>query len=457
MSGIFKAYDIRGSYPEDLDEPTAEKIGAAFAALLGPGPIAVGRDVRPSSPALAASFIRGFTGAGGSVTDFGLSSSPFLYYAIIRGKFHGGAMITASHLPPHENGIKLCRENAIPLSGEKGLPALERMVHELPGRSTQPADHRITGSYGKGDLAASYIDAVAALVRDPRPLAIVADAGDGMAGPEVRRFFPKFPSLAAVVMHAEPDGRFSHHGPNPFLPRATTELEEAVRKSGADFGVAFDGDADRCIFIDDRGGRVPADLVTALVAGHYLSREPGSTILYDLRSSRVVAETVTALGGRAVRCRVGHAFIKEQMRHENALFAGELSGHYYFRDMGFCDNGLAAMVQMINLLSAQEKPLSELIRPLRKYASTGEVNIRVGNPETVMAAIRNAFSDATIDLLDGLTIEYPSWWFNLRPSNTEPLIRLNLEAGTEAAMERKKEEVLQVIRDADPSMAIESG
>jgi phosphomannomutase len=456
MTGIFKAYDIRGLYPDELDETSAEKIGSAFARVMKSGTIAVGRDPRLSSPALASSFIRGFVGAGGHVTDFGLTSSPFLYYAIIKGKFDGGAMVTASHLTPEMNGIKLCRENAIPLSGDEGLPALQRMVGEMPEGAGQLTGQQTVGSYKTGDLTGSYIEDVAGFIHDTKTLTIAVDAGDGMAGPEVKRLFFKLPLLKPVTMHLEPDGRFPHHGANPFLLSATNELQKTVRDANADFGVAFDGDADRCIFIDELGERIPADLVTALIAGYYLTTTPGATFLYDLRSSRVVAETITHLGGRAIRCRVGHAFIKEQMREENALFAGELSGHYYFRDMGSCDNGIFAMVQMVNLLSVQGQPLSKIIKPLKKYFSTGEVNIRVGHRDPVMTALRAAFSDAKTDTLDGLTMEYPAWWFNLRPSNTEPLVRLNLEADTEVRRDTMMADVLQVIRETDPSMEIET-
>ncbi len=455
MTGIFKAYDVRGSYPGELDETSAEKIGAAFADLMRSGSIAVGRDCRPSSPALASAFIRGYVGSGGTVTDFGLTSSPLLYYSIIEGKFNGGAMITASHLPPETNGIKLCREQAIPLSGDEGLPALERMVAEMDG-SGRASDLPSSGSYRTGNLTGSYVDTVASFIHNPRPLTIAIDAGDGMAGPEIRQFFLKFPSLAPVAVNLDPDGNFPHHGANPFLDSATDELKGMVLNSGADFGVAFDGDADRCIFVDERGERIPSDLVTALIAQQYLAREPGATFLYDLRSSRVVAETVSRLGGRAIRCRVGHAFIKEQMRQENALFAGELSGHYYFRDMGFCDNGIFAMAQMVNLLSVENQPLSLLLSPLKKYSSTGEINIRVNKRDSIVAALRAAFPDAQTDTLDGLTMEYPSWWFNIRPSNTEPLIRLNLEADTKGCMDKRISEVLQIIRDADPAMQIEA-
>ena len=457
MTGIFKAYDVRGAYPAELDETVAEKIGAAFATLMKCGTIAVGRDCRPSSPALASAFIRGYTGAGGAVTDFGMTSSPLLYFALIKGKFDGGAMVTASHLPPATNGIKLCREQAIPLSGDEGLPALQRIVEEMSVGAGRVPAQPATGLYRTGDLTGSYIDMVAGFIRDPRPLTIAIDAGDGMAGPEVQPFFSKFPSLTPVAINLEPDGRFPHHGPNPFLTTATDELAALVRDNGADFGVAFDGDADRCIFVDERGERIPADLVTALIAASYLVQVPGATFLYDLRSSRVVAETITHLGGRAIRCRVGHAFIREQMRRENALFAGELSGHYYFRDTGFCDNGIFAMVQMTNLLSLKDRPLSDLIASLKKYSSTGEINIRTGHRDEIMEALRARYPDAKTDTLDGLTIEYPAWWFNLRSSNTEPLIRLNLEAGTEAGRDKRLAEVLKIIRDADPVMEIETG
>jgi len=452
MTGIFRAYDIRGAYPAELDEMIAEKIGIAFARLMNRGVIALGRDCRLSSPALAAAFVRGCTGEGGAITDFGMISSPLLYYATIRGMFDGGAMITASHLPPATNGIKLSRELAIPLSGDQGLPALQRMVEAMPGgvQTVQAA-----GAYKMGNLMDEYLDMVAGSIHNPLPLRIAIDAGDGMAGPEIPQLFARLPLLEPVAIHIEPDGRFPHHGPNPFISSGTDELEALVRKSKADFGVAFDGDADRCIFVDEKGERIPADLVIALIADFYLAQSPGATILYDLRSSRVVAETIARLGGRAVRSRVGHAFIKEKMRQENALFAGELSGHYYFKDTGFCDSGIFAMAQMVNFLSWKNMPLSQLIAPLRKYASTGEINLRTGRHESIMAALRAAFPDAGTDTLDGLTIQYPDWWFNLRPSNTEPVARLNLEARTEAGRNQRLEEVLQVIHKTDPTVEIE--
>ena len=454
MTGIFRAYDIRGAYPDELDETIARRIGAAFAELLHAGTCVIGRDMRLSSPALAEAFTGGYLAAGGSVTDIGMTSSPLLYYAIITGNFDGGAMITASHLPGTMNGIKLCRDKAIPLSGDEGLPALERRVADMPVCPQKPER---PGSYRNADMMESYIDTLSGFVHNPKPVRVAVDAGDGMAGPEVDRLFRRFPSWSLLPLYFGPDGNFPHHGANPFIPSATRQLQECVREKGAALGVAFDGDADRCIVIDEEGERIPSDLVTALIAEFFLTKKPGATILYDLRSSRVVAETITRLGGRAVRCRVGHAFIKEQMRLEDALFAGELSGHYYFRDTGYCDNGIFTLIQMLNLLSIKDEPLSHLIKPLKKYCATGEVNIRISNHGAIMTALESAFHDAEKDYLDGLTVDYASWWFNLRSSNTEPVMRLNLETRDAAEMERRMSEVLRIIRTADPMMHIETG
>ncbi len=451
MGGIFKAYDIRGSYPDELDEEMAGKIGAAFSILLKARRIVVGRDMRLSAQALAQAFIEGATSSGASVADIGMTTTPMLYYSIIEGTFDGGAMITASHLPGGMNGFKLCREKAIPLSGDHGLPALERLVGEAAPLKPHPTPE---DSYRELEMLDTYVDKLSTFVHNPRPLRIAVDAGNGMAGPEVSALFKGFPIWTVIPMYMEPDGKFPHHIANPLLPSATRELQVAVVKEKADIGVAFDGDADRCGFIDEKGERIPEDLVTALIAEFLLTKEPGATILHDLRSSRVVPETITRLGGKAVRCRVGHAFIKEQMREENALFAGELSGHYYYRDMGFTDNAIFTMIQMLNFLSLKMIPVSQAIRTLKKYYSTGEINMEVDDKEGVFAALEVQYKDARKDHLDGLTVEYDAWWFNLRASNTEPVVRLNLEAENENMMEVRKEEILRIIRDADPSMTI---
>ncbi len=452
MGGIFKAYDIRGFYPDELDEEMARKIGAAFVRLLNAQRIVIGRDMRLSASALAKAFIEGAVASGAAVTDIGMVTTPLLYYAIIEGRFDGGAMVTASHLPGGMNGLKLCREEAIPLSGDHGLPELEHLATEKP-----PARQRRTagGSYQKLDVSEQYIEKLSTFVHNPNPLKIVVDAGNGMAGPEVFGLFKRFPVWTLIPLYMEPDGSFPHHIANPLLPAATRDLQAMVVREKADIGVAFDGDADRCGLIDEKGQRIPEDLVTALIAEFLLAKEPGATILYDLRSSRVVPETITRLGGKAVRTRVGHAFIKATMREVKALFAGELSGHYYYRDMGFTDNALFTMIQMLNFLSLKNMPLSGLIRPLQTYYATGEVNIQVKDKEAVFAALEANYKDAHKDHLDGLSIEYDSWWFNLRASNTEPLMRLNLEADDVTRREEKRKEILETIGRADPSMQVE--
>lgn len=453
MTGIFKAYDVRGSYPDELDEATAEKIGYAFARLLNNSQIVIGHDVRISSPALARAFAGGYAAAGGAVTDIGMVSTPLLYYAIIEGKFGGGVMVTASHLPGGMNGFKLCRSNAVPLSSDTGLPELERITRGLPPVPLAASPGSPPENTG---MTERYLAKLAGYVQGQRALTIVVDAGDGAAGPELGRLFDRVPSWNLIPLNREPDGRFPHHGANPFVGDAARELEKRVPAERADMGVAFDGDADRCLFVDEQGRQVPPDIVTALIAEFFLAREPGGRILYDLRSSRVVAETIQRLGGTATRCRVGHAFIKAQMREEGAPFAGELSGHYYFRDLGFVDCGLMAMIAMANVLSMNGTPLSSLVHPLLKYRSTGELNLQVSNKDAIIASLAKEYGDAKTDRLDGLTIEYDTWWFNIRLSNTEPVIRLNLEAESESLMNRKKDEVLGLILDTDPSMRLKT-
>jgi phosphomannomutase len=452
MSGIFKAYDIRGSYPDELNEGIAKRIGEEFVRLLNAGRIVVGRDMRLSSPVLKQAFAEGAITSGASVMDLGMVTTPLLYYAIIEGKFDGGAMITASHLSREMNGFKLCREKAIPLSGDQGLPALESLVTE---RLPEPPSQVSPGSCQKIDFLNKYVDKLSTFVHNPKPLKIVVDVGNGMAGAELKLLFKKVRLWQFIPMYMEPDGKFPHHIANPLLKYATRDLENMVVKERADVGIAFDGDADRCGFIDDRGERVPEDLVTALIGEFLLAKKTGITILYDLRSSRIVPETITRLKGRAVRCRVGHAFIKTKMREEDALFAGELSGHYYYRDMGFTDNAMLTMIHMLNFLSLKGQPLSDLIRPLKKYYSTGEINLRIKAKEAVFALLESAYKDARKDHLDGLTVQYDSWWFNLRASNTEPVIRLNLEANELNTMEQKQKEVIEYIKKADSTMKIQ--
>jgi len=452
MAGIFKAYDIRGRYPDEVNEEIAFKVGSCFVRLLKAKRIVIGYDMRLSSPTLADAFAEGSLAHGAQVVNIGMVTTPLLYFAIIDGAYDGGAMVTASHLPGESNGFKLCRDAAIPLSGAAGLPALERMVAESHDRPSR----KPPGVCSQRSVLPAYIDRLRTFVEHPLPLKMVIDAGNGAIGPEVLPLTQQFPPWHVVPMYMEPDGRFPHHVANPLVDRNTEDLRAAVIREKADIGIAFDGDADRCGFIDEKGKKIPEDLVTALIAQVYLARVPGATILYDLRSSRSVPETITALGGKAVRSRVGHAFIKASMREADALFAGELSGHFYFRDAGFTDNAIFAMVQMLNLLALKKAPVSSLIAPLRKYSATGEINMEVKDGEAIFRELEKRYADGRQDHLDGLSVDYASWWFNLRASNTEPLIRLNLEASSPDEMESRKEEVLKAIKLTDPSAKLKA-
>ncbi len=453
MAGIFKAYDIRGRYPEEVNEEIAFKVGNAFVRLLSAKRIVLGYDMRLSSPTLADAFAEGAMDAGASVTNIGMVTTPLLYFAIISGQYEAGAMVTASHLPGESNGFKLCREKAIPLSGDAGLPAIEAMVHKMAGGEHE--DGHTDDQCILRSVLPAYIDRLKTFIDDPVPLKMVIDAGNGAIGPEVLPLIQQYPAWNAVTMYMEPDGRFPHHVANPLVAKNTEDLRARVVQEKADIGIAFDGDADRCGFVDEKGEKISEDLVTALIAQVYLSKEPGATILYDLRSSRAVPETIARFGGNAVRSRVGHAFIKADMRQHNAVFAGELSGHFYFRDAGFVDNAIFAMIQMLNLLTLKRTPISTLIAPLQTYSATGEINMHVSNKDAIYAALEKRYSDGQQDHLDGLSVDYPSWWFNLRASNTEPLIRLNLEAGNRDAMESRKAEILRAIEEADPAMRLE--
>jgi phosphomannomutase len=451
MGEIFKAYDIRGSYPDEINEHVAQQIGSAFVQLVSGPNIVLARDMRISSPALAKAFTRGALQRGALITDIGMTTTPMLYFAIIDGAFDAGAMVTASHLPADINGFKLCREKAIPFSGEHGLPELK----ELIGRQSAEQGKSVpAGEYKEVDFLDRYVDRLSEFVHKPKRLNIAVDVGNGIAGPEVSALFKKFPEWNLIPMYMDPDGRFPHHVANPLIESNTADLQQKVVAEKADIGVAFDGDADRCGFIDEKGRRIPEDLVTALIAESFLAQNPGATILYDLRSSRIVPETVSRLGGKPLRCRVGHAFIKEQMRKENAIFAGELSGHYYYRDMGFTDNAMFTMIWMLNFLASKNVPLSTSVEPLRKYRSTGEINLEVRDKESIFNELEKLYSDGQIDHLDGLTVQYRSWWFNLRPSNTEPVVRLNLEADDSKMLEQKKQEVLTNIKSAEPQMQL---
>jgi len=431
---IFKAYDIRGIVPEELDARQAGRIGGAAARFLGASALAVGRDARSHSPELAGALAEGLRDQGVEVVDLGLCSTPMLYFGVEHLGLGGGIMVTASHNPARYNGFKVCREHAIPVGGDTGLKEIER----LASGSLAPRPAR--GASRRADVREAYVDHLLAVGEGRPRLRVAVDCGNGMAAVGLEPLLERLP-LEVERLFFEPDGTFPNHEADPLKVENLRDLIQAVQGGGADFGVAFDGDADRAIFVDEHGRPVPSDLVTALLAGPRLQRHPGGRVLYDLRSSRATAEAIEAAGGVPEMCRVGHSFFKARMRETGGIFGGELSGHFYFRFSPtlVADDGLAAFVAMLDVLDAEGKPLSELIAPLRRYHASGEISRRVADAAGLMAAIEAEHPDAEISHLDGLLVCYPDWWFNLRPSNTEPVLRLNLEAQTQDAMERRRD------------------
>ncbi len=431
---IFKAYDIRGTVPDQLDADLAHRVGRATARFLGAPSLAVGRDARPHSPALAEAVRDGAADEGVEVVDLGLVSTPMLYYAVDRLGLGGGIMVTASHNPAEYNGFKICREHAIPVGGATGLKEIEQLAAESPA----PVANR--GSVRREDVGPGYVEHLLA-VGDGRPsLRVAIDCGNGMAAVALEPLLERL-SLDVERLYFEPDGTFPNHEADPLKRENLAEVIEAVRRTGADFGVGFDGDADRAIFVDEQGEPISSDLTTALLAQPVLRRHPGGRVLYDLRSSRATPEAIEASGGVSEMCRVGHSFFKARMRETGAVFGGELSGHFYFRfsDTLMVDDGLAAFVALIDVLAKERKPLSELVAPLRRYHASGEISRRVPDTAALLRQIEAEHAGAQISHLDGLLVRYPDWWFNLRPSNTEPVLRLNLEADSEALMVEKRD------------------
>ncbi len=446
-TAIFKAYDVRGTYPDQIDETVAREIGQAFAAYLQAKRIAVSHDMRVSSPALAQAFIDGATQMGMDVVDYGLAGTDMLYYAVASGGFDGGAQITASHNPKQYNGVKLVRAGAFPLSGEAGISDIRDM---LVNRTIPPPAAR-PGSVRKAEMLDAYVDVVMKFI-DPsaiRPFKVVLDAGCGIAGLVAPRLFGRLPCHTTELCFTI-DGTFPTHEANPLIEENRRDIIAEVVRSKADIGIAWDGDADRCFFIDGSGEFVPGDFITALLAEAFLIKHPGATVIYDLRASDAVRDTVARYGGTALMNRVGHAFIKQRMREENAIFGGEVTGHYYFRDFYYADNGFIPALLILELMSRKGQTLAELLEPLRrKYFISGEINTKVGSMEVVngkIDALAAKYADAKVYRLDGISVEYPDWHFNVRPSNTEPLLRLNLEARTPGLMETRRDEVLAFIR-----------
>jgi phosphomannomutase len=443
LDKVFKAYDIRGVYPDEIDEELAYAVGRAFVGLTGARTVAIGHDMRPSSPPMTDALTEGATSQGADVVRVGLCSTDMLYF--VSGALGvAGIMLTASHNPARYNGLKLCRPGAVPVGVESGLADLQRMV--AAGKPAARPDRPGTVS-DREDLLERYAEHVRGFV-DPaalRPLRVVVDAGNGMAGHVLPAVFKGLP-FQLDPMYFELDGNFPNHPADPINPANLADLRKQVVATGADVGLAFDGDADRVFLVDERGGIVPSSLVVALVAQTMCEREPGSVVLYNLICSRIVPETIKAAGGTPVRTRVGHSFIKQVMADTGAIFGGEHSGHYYFRDNYRADSGLIAAVMVLEVLSAAGRPLSEVLAPYRKYADSGEINRRVdGDPAAVIDRIAARWPAEAADRTDGLTIQGPTWWFNLRPSNTEPLLRLNVEAATEEEMARVRDEVLDAV------------
>jgi phosphomannomutase len=439
MSGIFKAYDIRGIYGKDLTDELAYKIGRAFVTFTGCTKVVIARDIRPHSEPLFANLAKGIMEQGADVIDIGYGSTPMSYFANGTLGADGSVMITASHNTAEWNGFKLCRANAVPISGSTGIMDIEKiaMTEAFAPKAAKP------GTLSTADVSAAYAKHVAQFAHLAKPIHVAIDFANGMGIWEVK-------TLKGLItwdgLFEDPDGRFPNHEANPLHHATLADLQAKVRAGRYAFGVAYDGDADRAGFVDEKGEIIPMDLITALIAQDVLATRKGA-IFYDLRSSWVVKEVIEAAGGKPMMSRVGHAFIKQQMRENDALFAGELSGHYYFKDNFTAESSAMAILSLANIVSKSDKPLSELIAPLRKYFASGEINTHVSrDPKLILDEIRAKYTDGKMFELDGVSVEYADWWFNVRCSNTEPLVRLNLEAKTQAVMEAKRDELLAIIR-----------
>jgi phosphomannomutase len=444
---VFKAYDVRGLYPAELDEDGAYRIGRAYVEHFEPRSIAVGRDMRLSAPAMSAAVVEGAADGGADVLDIGLVGTEMLYHAVGELGLEGGICVTASHNPKDYTGMKIVRRGALPVGGDSGLA----QVRDGAAAGFGPVGKR--GSVRQEDVWPSFVEKVLSFV-DPvaiEPLRVVVDAANGMAGVMLPPVLEQLPQLEVVRCYFEPDGSFPSHEPNPLLPENREFVVSRTRDEGADLGVAFDGDADRCFFVDDTGEFVPGDFVTALLAEAVLEKEPapGAKVIYDVRASRAVPETIERAGGVPLVNRVGHAFIKHRMRKEDAVFAGEVSAHYYFRDFSQADSGVVPFLLMLELLSKRGKRLSELLAPFReRFFLTGEINTPVADVALKLQELKERYATegARISHLDGVSVDFEDWHFNVRPSNTEPLLRLNLEALSAELLEEKEDEVLELIR-----------
>ena len=446
---VFKAYDVRGIYPTELDEDGAYAIGRAYVEEFEPRRIAVGRDMRVSAPTVAAAAIAGAADAGADVVDIGMVGTEQLYFAVGELELEGGIAVTASHNPGEYIGMKIVRRGALPVGGDSGLLAIRDRALAILARSEgQSLGPGQPGQVTTGDIQSAYVERVLSFVdlASIRQLRVVIDAANGMAGAMLPPILERLP-IDAVPCYFEPDGSFPNHEPNPLLEENRAFIVEKTLAEGADFGVAFDGDGDRCFFVDDTGEFVAGDFATALFAASLLEREPGAKVIYDVRASWAVPETIMGAGGVALMSRVGHAFIKQRMRKDDAAFAGEVSGHYYFRDFFQADSGVIPFLLMLELVSRRGTKLSEILRPFReRYFITGEINSTVSDVPVKLQELKERFGrEGAVSHLDGLSVDADDWRFNVRPSNTEPLLRLNLEARSRELMEEKRDEVLAVI------------
>jgi phosphomannomutase len=445
---IFKAYDVRGLYPQEVNEDAARLIGRGFVAFLNAKRIAVSRDMRLSSPSLAAAFIDGATEQGADVVDYGMMGTDMLYFAVARDGHDGGVQVTASHNPKEYNGIKMVRKEAFPLSGDAGINDIRDMIaaHRLP----PPAKTR--GKVTQSNVVNDYVKHVMSFIDRSiiQPFNIVLDAGNGIAGMVAPLLFKDLPKKKLTTLCFEVDGTFPNHEANPLIEENRRDITAAVIREKADIGIAWDGDADRCFFLDGAGEFIAGDFVTALLAEAFLIKHPGAKIVYDVRASYAVKDTAAKYGSEALMNRVGHAFFKRRMREDNAIFGGEVTGHYYFRDNFYADNGFIPALLILELMSRKGQTLRELLAPLReKYFISGEINTKVGDMRKAQEKIDGLsakYQSGRVYSMDGVSVEYPDWHFNVRGSNTEPMLRLNLEATTEKMMEEKRDEVLAFIR-----------
>jgi phosphomannomutase len=442
---VFKAYDVRGVHPSELDEEGAYAIGRAYVEHFEPRRIAVGRDMRVSSSTMAAAVIEGAADGGADVLDVGLVGTEMVYHAVDELGLEGGVCVTASHNPKEYTGMKIVRRGALPVGGESGLLEVRDRALELVLEQGKPSAR---GTVSEHDIWPSFVAKVLSFVDVEKiePLRVVIDAANGMAGAMLPPVLEQLP-IDTVRCYFEPDGTFPNHEPNPLLPENREFIVAKTRDEGADLGVAYDGDADRCFFVDDTGEFVPGDFVTALLAESILAKEGGGNVIYDVRASWAVPETIERAGGTPLMNRVGHAYIKHRMRKENAVFGGEVSAHYYFRDFSQADSGVVPFLLLLELISTRGQKLSQILAPYReRFFLTGEINTPVADVPLKLQEIKERYRDGRLSHLDGISVDYDDWHFNVRPSNTEPLLRLNLEARSEELMEQRRDELLELIR-----------